>query len=634
MNAELSRAVDALATRDPEHCGYGYADSQHPWHHDPAIDHPRTAFLEFLQHVASAPRRTAVVIGLGQRGTIHRALRLVAERVISIDTDRRAIAALLGQQACDPVRDFVLAEQAGSDSAQRAIAQLAPAIDVLLLDLDSGYAAVRDAWQRHAGAVGEGGIVAITDRSQVDPGTPELGGVDVFVADLERDFLMPRGVRLQRFGGAHAIFCYVQTAASRAIEGPLPWPGERAGASPERLGECLGFVLHSWQGRCLAVRGGGDTLGARDLLRSQCEVVLVAVDAAEAAAAVAAWVAVEPVLGRARQALADHDHALAQRLVDGVAATHPGLREVWLPSLEQSPWNRALLRALGTLSAFTGRPHEGVALLARALGTEMVDAELLRTVAAGYLTLLADERGARALLERAKVAVRARRVAQVCHAELRGHVLWHYPQLLAAVRGVLQVGAHRGGLVPAWRALGIAAQCLLEPQPDAFRALQRTCAEHGVADAVLLPAAVGDREHQATLRWGTDPARASLLRPHPLAGAAGTVQDQGYPVAVTTLDALVAAGALDPRRYDLLFVDTEGTELEVLRGARELLRHVEVISVRVFLHPVYGGAALPEQLQQFLGSVFGTDGFLLRAFEPSADPAWGEAVFRRQKGRR
>jgi len=177
-------------------------------------------------------------------------------------------------------------------------------------------------------------------------------------------------------------------------------------------------------------------------------------------------------------------------------------------------------------------------------------------------------------------------------------------------------------------------QCHVEPQPDAFAALQRTCAEHGLGDAVLLPNAVGARAHDATLRWGTVAARASLLRTHALAGAAGTTQEHSCPVAVTTLDALVAAGAIDPRRYDLLFVDTEGTELEVLRGARELLRHVEVISVRVCLHPVYAGAALPEQIQQFLGSVFGTDGFLLRAFEPGADPAWGEAVFRRQKGRR
>lgn len=632
---ELSRTVDSLATRDPERCGYGYADSQHAWHHDPAFDHPRTALLEFLQFVGSAPRQTAVLVGLGRRGTMHRALRLVAARVISIEPDRARIDALLAQGDLDPARDRVIAEDAATARAQDSLHELEPAADVLLLDLDRGPEATRAAWQRLAPGVSTGGIVAIVDRSQVHPGVDGLAGIDEFVADLAADFLLPRGVRLQRFGDAHAIFAYTQTASCRTADAERPWPAERArDPRPMGVGERAGFHLHRWQQRCLAVRGGTAELCPRALLRNDYEVVLVATDAAGAAAAAETWVATGPVLDAARTALAQNDLPLAHRLVAGIVAAFPTLRDVWLQSLEVVPWNRALLQALGTLSAFDGRPREGMALLRRALGVEMIDAPLMRTVAAGYLHLLQDERLARDLLTEAKAQVRARRIAQVCHGQLRGHVLWNYPKLVANVRGVIEVGASCGELVPAWRALEIGALCCLEPRPAAHRELTRVCQQHGAGQIETLPDAVGDHAHAATLRWGSDASRASLLRTHPLAGAAGPVQTHSCEVAVTTLDALVASGKIDPRRYDLLFIDTEGTELEVLRGARELLRHIEVISVRVFLHPVYGGAALPEQIQQFLATVFGKDGFGLRAFEPGADPAWGEAVFKRHEVRR
>mgnify|MGYP003393852134 CR=1 FL=1 len=45
----LQQQVDALTIAAPGERGYGYADTQHPWHHDPAVDLPRQAWIGWLE---------------------------------------------------------------------------------------------------------------------------------------------------------------------------------------------------------------------------------------------------------------------------------------------------------------------------------------------------------------------------------------------------------------------------------------------------------------------------------------------------------------------------------------------------------------------------------------------------------
>jgi FkbM family methyltransferase len=591
---ELVAALDRLATGEQGR-GYGYADGQFPWRYDPAIDQPRLAITQLLEALCEARLRgTYAVIGPDRHGGIARALGLLGARVVGEGDEARG---------CDLV---------------------------LLLGAES-YEAARSLWQRHAPRVRPGGVCAIADQSQACPALGRRFDVDRFAHDLERDGLRPHGVRVLRFGGAPAIHAYVQTEATARVAA-LPWPaGFTPTPVPRRHGELLGFTLFEDERGAVAVRGAVDRLDARALQRGEHSAVLRAPALPPLAALVEAFAAAAPRLAAARAQLAAGRAREAAGLAAAVAADLPGLREALLPSLEAAPHSQELLLAAGTTALFGGRAREGAALLRRALRHDMLDRELLQAVAAAYLDVLGDGEAARALLADCKRSVRRQQIAAACHERLSGNVLWEYPQLLLDVRGVVQVGAHAGEEAAAFELLDLPRQVLIEPHPRAFAELERRCA--GRAGLTLLQCALGAEPGERELRFGADPARASFLATHALAAVAPEhVQTQRLRVPVTTLDALLAEGRIDPAHCDLLMIDTEGTELDVLRGGRALLRQVDVVCVAVCLLPIYDGAPLLQQIQTFLREV-DERGFHLRAFAPGPDPARGDAVFRRARRR-
>lgn len=589
----LSRDLDAIVTADPGGRGYGYADTQHPWHHAPAIDLPRSCWHEWLAQVQATVRpRTVVLLGGDDGGGMALALRCVATDVVAAaDGDRPSLPC-----------------------------------DVLLLDAGDGATTARW-WRRHAGAVRPGGMVAIVDRSQDGAGGAGTGGVDAFVARCERDFLAPHGARWRRHGQASCVHAYVQSEALRAAA--LPALPVDASAAPRPRGRRAELRLWQHAGRWLAVPAQGPAPTDRSLARNRHDVVLVAAHEPALVALVDAWTEAAPELAAARQLLPG-DADAARRQVQRVVGRQPGLGAALVGCVEAAPWCRELLLALGTLWLFGERPAAGAALLRRA-ARQGLDAGLVQQVAAAHLQVLQDEAGARAMLAEVRQEVRRRRVAEVCHALPRGHVLWDHPDVLAGVRGVLEVGGGAGGCIATWARLELREQCAIEGDPHRVAALQAAAAGVAFGRVVVVPRFVAGAAGRR--RWWASPGGGgSLLPPHPRA-TAGVPAPAAGEVEVTTLDRLVAAGAIEPSRYDLLVVDAAGAELEVLQGAEALLRHVDVVVVTVWLQPVHDGAPLPQQLQTFLRELHGGDGFGLRAFEPGPDPCCGRALFRRLRPR-
>ena len=66
------------------------------------------------------------------------------------------------------------------------------------------------------------------------------------------------------------------------------------------------------------------------------------------------------------------------------------------------------------------------------------------------------------------------------------------------------------------------------------------------------------------------------------------------------LDTLLARNSLDPLGYDALVLDTQGSELLVLRGAEELLRTVRYLKTEVADFEAYEGCCTLADLEQFL----------------------------------
>lgn len=135
----------------------------------------------------------------------------------------------------------------------------------------------------------------------------------------------------------------------------------------------------------------------------------------------------------------------------------------------------------------------------------------------------------------------------------------------------IDVGAHVGSRVRAWRRLG-ARVVAVEPQPDLVRVLRLFFGRD--AGVVLAPVALGARPGTARLGVSTATPTVSSMSPEWRETVtadrrfAGVRWDGSVEVAVTTLDALVAENG-EPA---FCKVDVEGFELDVLAGLSRPVR--------------------------------------------------------------
>ena len=144
---------------------------------------------------------------------------------------------------------------------------------------------------------------------------------------------------------------------------------------------------------------------------------------------------------------------------------------------------------------------------------------------------------------------------------------------------------------------------LIEPQPACRPALEAFAAERGSADV-----------HGAVVtREGT----ARVLMAASVAGSTGshvlrdtTGRTDGFQVPATTVDALLADRLSETDRV-LFKLDVEGHELDVLAGARAVMRRVEVVITEVQFYEVThnGDPTFAEVLAALSG-----DGFVLYDF--------------------
>lgn len=184
-----------------------------------------------------------------------------------------------------------------------------------------------------------------------------------------------------------------------------------------------------------------------------------------------------------------------------------------------------------------------------------------------------------------------------------------------------------GGLihVGAWEGLEFANErrtlLLFEPQARAFEALKRNLS--GNPHAVLVNAAAGATPGEMTMHKVAPDHSSSLLEPAHL--REGFHFDGEETVRVTTVDLVVEEFGL-AGLFDVLAVDTQGYELEVLKGAQRTLP--DIVRVECELHDAntYPGAASLETLDEFLAD----RGFGRTALDRQNSDDWGDAIYERR----
>lgn len=161
---------------------------------------------------------------------------------------------------------------------------------------------------------------------------------------------------------------------------------------------------------------------------------------------------------------------------------------------------------------------------------------------------------------------------------------------------ILDVGANVGQSVERFSALFPGATIhAIEPSPESFAMLVARCG--GREHVRLWNTAVGAAAGRATLNENVMSGVTSFLEP----GRDGLGEIvRRTTVDVTTLDDFLRAQALE--RVDLLKTDTEGYELEVLRGAAGALREgrVRLLLCELQFASYFEGGARPDRLYSFL----------------------------------
>jgi FkbM family methyltransferase len=147
---------------------------------------------------------------------------------------------------------------------------------------------------------------------------------------------------------------------------------------------------------------------------------------------------------------------------------------------------------------------------------------------------------------------------------------------------------------------------VFEPNPAAMALCRRTAAANTDIPIILNQVALGDKLDKVTFR-PIDPDRTETQWADGNIGASSLFEaDKSYPyesyvqrqitVDMITLDFY----CLTHSKPDLLWIDVQGAELMLFRGAEETLRNVRVIHVELSFRPLYHGQPLYWEVDRYL----------------------------------
>lgn len=189
-------------------------------------------------------------------------------------------------------------------------------------------------------------------------------------------------------------------------------------------------------------------------------------------------------------------------------------------------------------------------------------------------------------------------------------VLWHVLNTKEALAGLLDeplvvvdVGC-RWGLSSMWTDVG--DRCILIGfDPDAEECARLTNLVGPQAAARFVPVALGAEAGLATLYMTKDPGGYSVypsstdaVEHHP--GLEGGRVVDTMVISMTTLDDWCAQEGVS--RVDVIKLDTQGSELDILRGGGAMLAGVRAVEVEVQFNELYEDVALFGDVDRFLRS--------------------------------
>jgi FkbM family methyltransferase len=196
-------------------------------------------------------------------------------------------------------------------------------------------------------------------------------------------------------------------------------------------------------------------------------------------------------------------------------------------------------------------------------------------------------------------------------------------------KGIFQVGASSGQEIKGFITQGIKTGIFVEPLPDAYQALKKTTSSqpgYFPINGVCMDVAGRTCNFYVSSGGGVS---SSALKPSGHLTVHPEVKFDAQPITLesTTVDQIVADfrdhGRADIiASIDLLYVDTQGAELSVLRGASKFLKQIHYVFTEVSLGGLYENDVNHRTITEYLDS----RGFSL-VFLYINKQRWGDALY-------
>lgn len=190
--------------------------------------------------------------------------------------------------------------------------------------------------------------------------------------------------------------------------------------------------------------------------------------------------------------------------------------------------------------------------------------------------------------------------------------------------GVIHVGAHLAQEVPLYQFLGISRIVLFEPQPAFYNKLKMRYRKNPGIRVEPYGLGSSSKEQGMYLEKSTSPnmsASSSFLKPlkhiqdYPYVEFSDSIS---FPVQIRTLDSFSIEDC------NFLVIDTQGFELEVLKGSAKTLKFIDCVICEYWLNEAYQGVPSINELIELLKF----HGFTLKL--QSYDRTFGNLLFAKQ----
>jgi len=191
------------------------------------------------------------------------------------------------------------------------------------------------------------------------------------------------------------------------------------------------------------------------------------------------------------------------------------------------------------------------------------------------------------------------RFAERTYWNVRSHGLLP-DRFLKAGRGVIHVGANKGQERSLYASYGLKV-VWVEPIPDIFRELQSNLADFPDQTAYnCLIAAQDGKKYQFHIS-DNEGSSSSILEPAKELEYWNNVNfPRSIELEAVSLATFMRTNGIDPTSYDILVLDTEGSELLVLEGAKDILSRFKYIQCEAANFEVRLGCCLLADLDAFL----------------------------------